>query len=77
MIAKDTMFNVKNRSTSIVVYRIPELRGLRREWQPGESKRISFEEIEKLSYQPGGRTLIANFLQIKEEAVTEVFNIDR
>ena len=75
-IAKDTMFNVKNRSTSTVVYRIPEM-NIRREWQPGESKRISFEEIEKLSYQPGGRTLMANFLQIKEEAATAAFNIDR
>ena len=44
-IAKDTMFNVKNRSTSTVVYRIPEM-NIRREWQPGESKRISYEEIE-------------------------------
>ena len=75
-IAKDTMFNVKNRSVSTVVYRIPEM-NIRREWQPGESKRISFEEIEKLSYQPGGRTLMANFLQIKEEAATQAFNIER
>lgn len=75
-IAKDTMFNVKNRSTSTVVYRVPEM-NIRREWQPGESKRISFEEIEKLSYQPGGRTLMANFLQIKEEIATQAFNIER
>jgi hypothetical protein len=76
MIAKDTMFNVKNRSTSIVVYRIPEM-NIRREWQPGETKRISFEEMEKLSYQPGGRALIVNFLQIKEEELTNMFNINR
>lgn len=76
MIAKDTMFNIKNRSTSIVVYRIPEM-NIRREWQPGETKRISFEEMEKLSYQPGGRALIANFLQIKEEEGTNIFNIRR
>lgn len=76
MIAKDTMFNVKNRSTSIVVYRIPEM-NIRREWQPGETKRISFEEMEKLSYQPGGRALIVNFLQVKEEELTDLFNINR
>lgn len=76
MIAKDTMFNVKNRSTSIVVYKIPEM-NIRREWQPGETKRISFEEMEKLSYQPGGKALIVNFLQIKEEELTNMFNINR
>lgn len=61
MIKSEDMFNVKNRSASVVVYRIPET-NLRREWAPGETKRISFDELEKLTYQPGGRELIENFL---------------
>ena len=77
MIAKDTMFNIKNRSTSIVVYTIPELGGLRRSWQPGETKRIPYEEMEKLSYQPGGRALIGDFLQVAETEITDMFNIKR
>ena len=76
MIKKNTMYNVKNRSTSIVVYRIPEL-NLRREWQPGEIKRISFGELEQLSFQPGGRELMANFLQVVEEEVTNDLGINR
>lgn len=55
---------VKNRSASRVVYKIPEL-GIRREFGPGESKNISVEELEKLSYQPGGVALMANFLQLQ------------
>jgi hypothetical protein len=43
------MYNVKNRSTSMVVYRIPE-DGIRREFAPGETTRINFRELEKLSY---------------------------
>ena len=39
---------------------------IKREWAPGEVKRIPFGELEKLTYQPGGRELIANFLQIME-----------
>ena len=73
---KNAMYNVKNRSASVVVYRIPEL-NLRREWAPGETKRISFDEMEKLSYQPGGRELMANFLQVVDEEVTENLGVHR
>ena len=76
MIRSEDMFNVKNRSTSVVVYRIPES-NLRREWAPGEVKRIQFGELEKLTYQPGGRELIANFLQIMENEVTDDLNVHR
>lgn len=70
----NNMYNVKNRSTSMVVYRIPE-DGIRREFAPGETKRINFRELEKLSYQAGGRALMANFLQITDENVTNNLNI--
>ena len=76
MINQDTMYNVKNRSSSIVVYKIPET-NLRREFAPGETKRLPFGELEKLTYQPGGRELIENFLQIIDEAVTSDLNVHR
>lgn len=76
MITSDTMYNVKNRSSSMVVYRIPET-NLRREFQPGETKRIPFGELEKLTYQPGGHTLLEEFLQIVDEAVTTNLNVRR
>ena len=63
------IYNVKNRSASRVFYKIPE-DNIRREFNPGESKRISFEELEKLSYQAGGRELMANFLQIQSAEAT-------
>ena len=65
---------VKNRSSSMVVYRIAE-EGIRREFQPGETKKIPFTELEKVTYQSGGRALIANFLQVTDEKVTEDLNI--
>lgn len=76
MINQDNMYNVKNRSSSVVVYSIPES-NLRRTFSPGETKRIPFGELEKLTYQPGGRELITNFLQIMEEEVTNDLNIKR
>ena len=76
MINQDTMYRVKNRSSSMVVYRIPEL-NLRREFAPGETKIISFGELEKLTYQSGGRELLEQFLQIGDEVVTSNLNIHR
>ena len=54
---------VTNRSAGMVVYTIPE-EGIRREFTPGETKKIPFEELEKLAYLSGGRTLMENFLKI-------------
>ena len=65
------MYKVKNRSASRVVYKDPELK-VRREFQPGETKLISYEELEKLTYIPGGRNLMANFLQLEPQAVQEI-----
>lgn len=56
---------VKNRSASRIVYRIPEM-GIRREFSPTETKKISYDELEKLSYQPGGVALLTNFLQVQD-----------
>lgn len=76
MIKEDTMYNVKNRSSSVVVYKIPES-NLRREFAPGETKRIPFGELEKLTYQQGGRAMLEQFLQIIDEAVTTDLNVHR
>ena len=68
MAKKQYYYNVKNRSATIVLQKIPE-DNIRRRLTPGETKRISYEELLKLSYQPGGREMMANFLQIQSEGV--------
>lgn len=69
------VYTVKNRSASMVIYNLPEI-GVRREFMPGEIKKnISYDELEKLSYQSGGRELIANFLQILNEEILEDLGI--
>lgn len=70
------LYKVKNRSASEVVYNIPE-DGIRRSFAPTEVKQITFAELQKLSYQPGGREIMANFLQIESEEVTDNLNIHR
>lgn len=70
----EKMIQVKNRSASQVIYTVGEL-GIRREFAPGEVKKISYEELEKLSWQPGGREIIASFLQLKSMEVLEELSI--
>ena len=69
------IYNVKNRSSSVVVYNIPE-DGIRREFAPGETKRISFQELEKLTYQPGGKVVLNSYLQVTDAEVQEELNIE-
>ena len=70
---KDTEIKVFNRDNGAVVYSIPEMNGLRRVFQPGEEKEITFEEIQKLSYMPGGMALLEDSLVIKNpEAVSAI-----
>lgn len=71
---QSTYYNVKNRSASKVVYRIPEA-NIRREFAPGETKRLPFQELEQLTYQAGGRELLENFLQVTEEKGIEKLNL--
>ena len=68
------MYNVKNRGASTVVYRIPD-DGIRREFQPGQTLRISSEELEKLTYQPGGAALLSQFLQIQDLDALKQFQV--
>lgn len=74
MINKDKVYNVQNRSASMVGYAIEEHHILR-EFQPRETKQIPFWELEQLSFQSGGRRLISDFLLIREAEVTNNLNI--
>ena len=71
---KNVICEVKNRSSSILVYNIPD-DGIRREFMPGETKRISFGELEKLTFQSGGQSLINNYLLIKEAQAIKELNV--
>lgn len=66
--------SVKNRSSGIVIYKIPD-HSITREFKPSEEKKITYEELVWLSYQEGGRDLMENFLQIKDIDVTENLEI--
>ena len=71
---KSTIIKVLNRDNGAVIYSIPEMNGLRRVFQSGETKEVTFEELQKLSYIPGGMPLLRDSLVIlnNKEAIEEL-----
>ena len=57
---------IKNRSASVVVYRVPDLH-VRRRFAPGEIKDVPVEELKQLAYTVGGREILTHFLQVNKE----------
>lgn len=64
MLNENTMIEVSNIDSGMVGYTIPEL-SIRREFSPNEIKKISVKELTALSYIPGGRELLTNYLSVK------------
>ena len=73
---KNTLIKVLNRDNGATIYSIPEMNGLRRVFQAGETKEVTFEELQKLSYIPGGMALLKENLVIldNDEAVNLILN---
>ena len=71
---RSTIIKVLNRDSGAVIYTIPEMNGLRRVFQAGETKEITFEELQKLSYIPGGMPILRDSLVIldNKEAIREL-----
>ena len=70
------VYKVKNRSASSVVVRIPEI-NVRKEFAPGQVLTMTYDELTRLSFQPGGRALMENFLQIMEDEVNDALGVVR
>lgn len=76
MLDKNLEVEVINRYDGSVGYKIPELR-VDRQFAPNEKKNITIQELEQLSYVPGGRVLIDDYLLINnEEVLKQILNKD-
>ena len=65
---KNTLITVVNRYSGVVGYEVPELQ-VRRNFFPNEHKEISYEELEKLSFNPGGEVILREYLEITDKEV--------
>ena len=70
---KNTKIKVKNRSTSSISYALPDMNNFRRRFAAGEVKELPFEEVQKLTYIPGGDYMLQHYLLIENiEARDEI-----
>ena len=69
-----TLVSVRNRNNGNTGYTIPD-RGIWRNFSPGETKQIEFEELKQLQYQPGGEYTLTNLLVIENEEALEELNM--
>lgn len=70
MVQDNTIIRVTNRDTGVVGYSIPDL-GITRQYQPRETKKVTFEELRKLTYVPGGQFTLENLLIVHDPAALE------
>ena len=66
---------VNRAGNGLVAYTIPDMGKLHRDFQDGETKIITFEEIRKLSYLPGGMTILNDYLIIQDPEVLKELNM--
>lgn len=76
MMNKDILIKVVNKFDGTVGYTVPDL-NVYRNFYPGETKEISFEELQKLSFVPGGNEILREYLEITDkEAAKQILNIE-
>ncbi len=71
---KNTMIKVTNRSAHLVGYKVPEL-SVNRQFSRRETKEISFDELEKLSFLPGGKRMLREYLVVKDPEALEALGL--
>ena len=71
----ERMVSVRNRNNGFTGYSIMD-KGIRRQFAPGETKKISIEELKELQYQPGGEEMLANYLIVEDAEALKELNME-
>lgn len=72
-VAKDKLIKVTNRYSGTVGYDVQDMAIPHRNFHPGETKEITFEELEKVAADPAGEKILEKYLVIKDyEAAKEL-----
>ena len=73
MVNKDTIIKVKNKFGGTVGYDVPDT-NLHRNFYPNQTREVTYDELEKVYYSPGGEVILREFLEIEdEEAIKQLF----
>jgi len=68
MINKDTLVKVTNKYNGTVGYDVPDT-NIHRNFFPNETKEVTYDELERVYYAPGGAIILKEYLEIKNEEV--------
>lgn len=73
MLDKNTLVKITNRYDGRVGYSIPDLGNLYRGFAPNETKEVTMEELRKLSYMPGGQSMLEKYFVLdNKDAIAEL-----
>lgn len=72
---EDKFVEVTNRAPGSVGYTLED-RNLHRTFEYGETKKISLEELQQLSYIPGGEYILKNSLIVNDKSALEALNLE-
>ena len=75
MIKDDTLINVRNRNNGTTGYTLVDGAKETRLWAENEVKKITFAELKRVSYLPGGAELLRDYLVIEDPAAIEALNV--
>ena len=70
MLDKTSIIKITNRSTGIVGYSVPDL-NIQRSFTPGETKEVTVEEVQRLSFTKGGKKLLEKYFILHNEDVVK------
>jgi hypothetical protein len=70
----DKLVSVRNRNNGTTGYTLDN--DFHRNFNPGETLRIPFSELERLQYAPGGQYLLDNYLVVESEEALENLNME-
>ena len=70
MVDKNKEIRLTNRDNGSAGYTIEDL-GIHRRFSPGETKTVTFDEIEKLSWAKGGKEMLRDYLIIEDKEAAE------
>lgn len=71
MVEKNRIIEVTNRDSGRIGYHVPDLGNLHRAFAVGETKKVTFEELEKLSWVPGGKKILKDYLIIHDKEAAD------
>lgn len=75
MIKDDTLINIRNRNNGTTGYTLADGAKETRLWAENEVKKITFAELKRVSYLPGGAELLRDYLVIEDPAAIEALNV--